>query len=232
MHLTPNNRDRSEEDWTDIEVPTTAATKFLGVIVDQNLNWEDHVDKLCKKLSSMLYIIRRIRNLTNEDTAVVAYHSLFHSHLRYGIAAWGSASSGNLNRILVIQKKTVRTILRLHHLEHCKPYFSKLEILTIISQYIFDTIIFAKKSQLITRSKIHTHNTRNRNNFNIPYHNLNKTSNTPTHKGSFFFNLLPQQLKDTTPINSFTKKLKKYLISRPYYNITEFINDHTYQHLH
>lgn len=232
IQFTPNNRDRCEEDSKKLDIPSSNSTKFLGIIIDQNLNWEGHIQHLCKKLSIAQYVIKRIRTISNEDTALLAYHSLFHSHIKYGIAAWGSTNNKNIEKVLIIQKKTIRGIMRLHHLEHCKPSFIKLNILTVISQYILDTIILSKQSTPTIRSEYHSHNTRNRSNIDIPQHRLKKTSQAPIHIGSYFYNLLPKQLKTTTEINGFTKKLKKYLINRPYYNTTEFVAEHTFQHLH
>ncbi|KAG8323243.1 hypothetical protein J6590_009892, partial [Homalodisca vitripennis] len=45
--------------------------KYLGVIIDKDLNWTSHDDSLCKKLSSGLYV-----------TAKTAYYALFEAHLR------------------------------------------------------------------------------------------------------------------------------------------------------
>lgn len=232
IHFTPNNNHQNEDDWADLNVETEESTKFLGVIVDKNLTWQQHIDYLRKKLASAHYAIRRIRTITNEETSIIAYHSLFASHLRYGIAAWGSTAAANMEKILILQKNTLRTICRKHYLEHCKPLFVQLKILTVFSQYILETVILAKKSNPTPRSEFHNHNTRHKNNIDLPQHRLKKYSNTPTYTGSKFINLLPNKITNITNHDTFIRTLKQYLINRPYYSISEFIEEHTFTHLH
>uniref|UniRef100_A0A1B6G9T4 Reverse transcriptase domain-containing protein n=1 Tax=Cuerna arida TaxID=1464854 RepID=A0A1B6G9T4_9HEMI len=229
IKFTPNNR-KLEEEWTSLEIPTASSTKFLGVVIDQNLNWQYHIDHLSKKLASAQYVIRRIRTLTNEETSLVAYHALFHSHLRYGIAAWGSTTSKNMDKILIMQKKIIRTMLRLSPMEHCKPHFTKLNILTVISQYILETIILAKNSAHTLRTEQHAHNLRNTNNIDLPQHHLQKFSNSPFYAGSKFHNQLPDHIKSITNTKTFISTLKQYLNGRPYYSISEYTEEHTYRH--
>ncbi|RZF38990.1 hypothetical protein LSTR_LSTR003733 [Laodelphax striatellus] len=85
---------------TDNCLNTVDSTKFLGITIDKNLNWLEHTNQLCKKLSSALYVIRRIRNTTSEKTAFVGYHALFASLLRYGIVAWGASPINCMDRVL------------------------------------------------------------------------------------------------------------------------------------
>lgn len=89
MHFTPKDREKSDKTWENLNIPTETSVKFLGIHLDQNLTWQQHIDYLSRKLSSTIYAIRRIRSLTNIATSLIAYHPLFASHLRYGISAWG-----------------------------------------------------------------------------------------------------------------------------------------------
>uniref|UniRef100_A0A1B6EPZ8 Reverse transcriptase domain-containing protein n=1 Tax=Cuerna arida TaxID=1464854 RepID=A0A1B6EPZ8_9HEMI len=229
INFTPNNRNKNENN--SLKVQTSSSTKFLGIIVDENLNWLNHVEHLLKKLASALYVIRRIRGITNESTALVAYHSLFASHLRYGVVAWGSAPTKRIEQILILQKKAIRTIFRLNHLEHCKSLFIKHNILTVFSLYIAESIVFAKTSTPSLRLEQHSYNTRNRHNFDLPQHRLQKYSKTTQYSGSYFFNLLPESIKTITQCNTFNNRVKQYFIDRPYYSISDFVEDHTFRHV-
>lgn len=80
-------------------------TKFLGIEIDSNLTWKFHIEALQSKLSTSLFALRRIVNLTNFNTAKIAYHALFESHLRFGIVAWGAANLNLIQKILTTQKK-------------------------------------------------------------------------------------------------------------------------------
>lgn len=136
------------------------------------------------------------------------------------IAYWGSVTATNLVRILVMQKKTIRTILRLGAMGHCKPYFTKLNILTVMTQYVLETITLDKTSTTTLTVDQYIHNFRNSNNIDLPQHRLHKFSNTPLYIGSNFYNKLPGNIKSITNTKTFISKLKQYLNDRSYYTIS------------
>lgn len=111
-------------------------------------------------------------------------------------------------------------------MEDYKQIFIQNSILTVTCHYILETIILAKNSNLTQRQNIHSHNTRHRQNIDLPQHRLTKFNHTPTYAGSKFYNLLPQHIKQINN-NKFINTLKTYLIARSYYTINEFIADHT-----
>ena len=59
--------------------------KFLGVIVDQHLNWKDHISMVSHKISKSCIIISRIRNSLDIKSKKMIYYSLIHPYLTYGI---------------------------------------------------------------------------------------------------------------------------------------------------
>lgn len=52
--------------------------------------------------------------------------------MRYGLAVWGGKSAGNLNRILLLQKRTVRMMAELGSTESCRDLFSRQKVQTKI----------------------------------------------------------------------------------------------------
>ena len=78
--------------------------KFLGVIIDENLNWEDHVLHLTQKLNSSIVIIKRIIKFIPKSEYLKIYDALFKSHLSYCISSWGSVPKSKLKCLFKIQK--------------------------------------------------------------------------------------------------------------------------------
>ena len=75
--------------------------KYLGLILDNKLNWKAHINCL-------IYKIRHMR-----PTAVVRslYYSLFHSHLSYGLVVWGNANKSYIDKIRSLQKRALKSIV-------------------------------------------------------------------------------------------------------------------------
>jgi hypothetical protein len=57
-----------------------------------------------------MYHIRRLKSLITLKYLIVVYHSLFHSHIRYGLLLWGNSSG--CKRVLLLQKKALRVMVR------------------------------------------------------------------------------------------------------------------------
>ena len=51
--------------------------KFLGVIVDQHLNWKDHISMISQKIFKSCGIIYRIRNTLDIDSKILIYYVSF-----------------------------------------------------------------------------------------------------------------------------------------------------------
>ena len=224
---TMNNKQQTMINQRTTHTKLADSTCFLGITIDKHLNWEAHIDNLHKKLSSILYALRRLRQITNKETSKIAYHALFESQIRFGIIAWGAASQTQLQRILVLQKKAIRIIEQLQCREHCKDHFKSNNILSLISLYIFETISQIKKSPHTKRIDQHKHNIRIGHNLDLPHHRLTKTSKAPNIMGIKLFNRLPETLTSISSTHKFTKQLKQYLINRPYYTLSEFFEEHS-----
>ena len=101
---------------------------FLGIVFDEQLSWKMHVNNLSIKMNRAIGVINRLKNHLPTHILKLVYFSLIHSHLCYGIHLW-CYTPLNKNKILALQKKSVRTITFSKKHEHSKPLFSKLNIL-------------------------------------------------------------------------------------------------------
>ena len=63
---------------------TCKSVKYLGVILDECLQWNFHINQLCLKLNKA-----KINHYVNEITLRSIYYVIFQSHLSYVCTAWG-----------------------------------------------------------------------------------------------------------------------------------------------
>lgn len=199
-------------------------TKFLGLIVDSNLSWDDHIRFLSKKLSSSLYALRRMKHFCNFKTLKMIYSSIFQSHILYGLSIYGGTSKKNLEIILGLQKKAIRIMLSLKFNDSVKNYFKELGILTIFDLYIFETVKYCKQNHITNLNESsHGYNTRNK--FTSERHNLELYKKKTTYAGSKFLQYIPKDIVNENNYNRFLLKLKSYLSDISCYSLEEF-----YQH--
>ena len=97
-----------------IIIKRVTQTKFLGVIIDDQLSWKPHLLSLNKKLRSSCGRIHRIAKCLPEVLHKQIYHSLFESHLSFAISVWGGVSSNLLKPLFTTQKKCIRILFGDH----------------------------------------------------------------------------------------------------------------------
>ena len=56
-----------------VPVRQVSSTKTLGLTLDENLTWRNHVEVITKKISSGIGALKRVRRLIDQETAVKAY---------------------------------------------------------------------------------------------------------------------------------------------------------------
>ena len=79
-------------------------TKFLGVIIDNRLNWSFHINSVKRKISKGFGVICKAKRILNKETLVTLYHSFVYPYLQYGIIAWGSTYASYIDPIVKLQK--------------------------------------------------------------------------------------------------------------------------------
>ncbi|MCP4990727.1 MAG: reverse transcriptase family protein, partial [Colwellia sp.] len=104
---------------------------FLGIVLNENLTWTDHIAHISHKINPAIAQIRRLKNLLPQHILKMIYNSLILSRLHYGIALWGK-SPGNL---IKLQKKAIRALTGSGTNAHTSPLLKKLKLLSITDIY-------------------------------------------------------------------------------------------------
>ena len=71
----------------------TSSVKYLGTIIDQYLNWQDHINSTAIKLNKANAMLYKVRQFVNQRTLISISHAIFDSHLNYGSIVWGQTKS-------------------------------------------------------------------------------------------------------------------------------------------
>ena len=79
---------------------------FLGLTLDENLNWKQHKQKTPNKCSRIIGIINKLKHYLPIHIKLTLYHVLIQPHLTYCILVWGF----NCERLIELQKKVLRYI--------------------------------------------------------------------------------------------------------------------------
>jgi hypothetical protein len=116
--------------------------KYLGILIDEHLNFNDNTDFLCNKLSKAVFQLRRAKLYVTRKHLLTLYHALFNSHLWYCTNIFSCTSQSNLNRIMVLQKKAIRIVTNSNYNAHTANIFSSLNLLPFDKLVKFRQLIF------------------------------------------------------------------------------------------
>ena len=119
--------------------------KYLGVILDNKLNWHNHIQYVCTKLAKAAGIIYKVRNKAPQNVLMLLYHSLVGTYLRYGVASWGSAKTTALSKLQALQNKVVRYITHSSKFTDVTNKYKTLGILRLDEMYIMEVGKFMYK---------------------------------------------------------------------------------------
>jgi len=128
--------------------------KLLGIMINKTLMWKSHIEMIILKLNVACFVVRAIKPFVSPDTLKMVYQSSFHSVVNYRIIFWGISSYSN--SIFKLQKRSIRIIMGVGIKYSCRKFFKILNILPLISQYIFSLLLFVvnNKNQFQMNSEL------------------------------------------------------------------------------
>ena len=200
-------------------------TKFLGVVIDNKLNWREHITHVKNKISKCIGILQRAKDKLNTRLLIVLYNTLILPHFTYCITVWGRTYKKYINQLSLIQKKTIRIIMHTHRLVHTAPLFQRLNLLTLDQLHTYHSLLLAHKvvnrkapvvmNFLISTQKEHQYSTRSNTFLNLSFRKLNIARFGFKYHLPKLWNILPEHLKSKKSFSSFKVHLKTYIL-RPF----------------
>ena len=92
-------------------IEQATSTKSLGVYVDQNINWEPHIENISKKIACAVGAIKRIRHLIPFNVPIKVYNSLIQPHFDYCNVVWGNCNKGLSEKLQGLQNRAARILM-------------------------------------------------------------------------------------------------------------------------
>ena len=139
---------------------------FLGIILDQHLNWNEHINHTSITISRYVGIFCKLKHYLPLYILRTLYNSLVLPQLTYRILAWGT----NQLHLFKLQKKAIRIVTNSKFNEHTEPLFKALNLLKLEDLYKLSILKFYFKYchnllpfhfqnfNLLQRSEIHSLN--------------------------------------------------------------------------
>ena len=200
-------------------------TNFLGVILDENLNWKSEISHVASKVAKSIGIISRCSFFLPKSSLRMLYYSLIYPYFYYCNIVWASTYKTNLRRLVILQKRIIRIINKSHFNAHTEPIFKDLGILKFSDIHLLqlDQFMYSCKNSFLPpkfnnnfsqSNQFHSYNTRNSQAYRLPYCRTNTKKFSPFFQGPKFFNSLDNKVINSQSLSSFKKKRKIKLLSK------------------
>ncbi len=201
--------------------------------MDENLNFNTHVQHLCNKLNKSLFCLNRIKNTLASKSLRTLYFSIFHSHLLYCNTILTCTSQTNINRISILQKKAIRSISPANYNDHTAPLFYKAKILPFekvidLRKMLFMHSIHYKYSHASFANTWKKNDQRgidptlrNLTDFSLPFPNTDAFKKSPLYDFPKCWNNLNDSIKSQQNIPNFKRALTNTIFSKIFAEFTE-----------
>lgn len=115
--------------------------KYLGITLDNNLNFKEHVKILCNRVRKLIYVFKNLRHVADPALLKRIYQALCQSLLTYCISSWGGICKTTLKAVEVAQ----RAILKVSTFKPMRfptaELFQLCEVLTVRQLFILKTVL-------------------------------------------------------------------------------------------
>lgn len=197
--------------------------KYLGVIIDEKLNWKDHVDFIYKKLVKFTGIFYKIRDLLPRACLNKLYFSFVYCHLLYGIEVYANTSKSIIDRLVKLNNKLIRILFNKKRDTHSCELYKSLNILPIPKLHELQLLLFVHKcnyhkhllpsvfhNYFVHSLSVHEYNTRRCKDFYVSSFSSTLGQRCSKFKCSKLWNNLPNYLKSEKSQLKFKQLLKIY----------------------
>ena len=142
--------------------------------MDINLNWHTHVEKISKKISSKIGILRRVKPFLTIDLSKTMFNVIVLPHFTYCDIIRVSSDETNISRLQKLQNTCARVILNENRRSHVQPMLDSLSWMPIIDLIKYHTLVAVYKcthgfapsylhNTFMQISRIHSYSTRQAN---------------------------------------------------------------------
>ena len=86
----------------------TNSVKYLGIRIDNKLNWKVHINDIALKLIRANAMLYKVRDFVDAGILKSIYHALFESHIHYACIILGTECVHNQSTFY-ISKESIKT---------------------------------------------------------------------------------------------------------------------------
>jgi hypothetical protein len=201
------------------QITRVEAFDYLGLLIDEKLSFKQHINSIRSRILATSFAIKRIRPFITLHTAKQIYFNRIHSLLIYLNSCWNTANKTEIDNLARTQRKVLRFVFEKPYDSPSRDLFSN-KILPLSHLNTFQNCLLTFKLargllrsniQILLRRDITNRETKQSNDFYIPFSKSWAGRSDFFKRGLDTFNKLPKELKNIRTVGKFKEDLKEYL---------------------
>ena len=199
------------------------SVKYLGMILDSHLSWNDHVRQLRNKTNKTVRMLKRLSYIVPSDTVKKLYCGVVLPVLDYCDVVWSGCSKTASDELEVVHNNAARAVLGAPHRTSATLLRDRLGWSTLTQRRICHTAIWTYRclkgyappylgDLFVPTSKIHQRHTRQSNGLYIPRPKTNYLKRSFVYQGTLTWNSLPESMRIVSSLDAFKRSCKYHFL--------------------
>ena len=204
--------------FNNMQIERVESLRLLGLFIDETLNFSKHIAHINSQLVPFMFALKRIRHFISEKTAIVLYFAYIQSKLSFMNVIWQAAPKYLLESLEILQRKSLRIVLRKDWFCHKNELYSS-KIINVSNLCKLASCVLVFKMVNATAKNNNTFRTVNQlHGFNTRTNDCLVVAHCQLHLGmqNFYvhalnvFNSLPPHIRRLRSLGTFKDKCKVY----------------------
>ena len=193
--------------------------KLLGITIDNELKFDEHISNICKKADRKLTVLMRIKKYLDFEKLRILFKTFFESQFKYCPLTWMFYSRITNNKINRLQERALRFVYddylssfdELLELDNSfTVHHYNIQTLCIELYKVYNNLSQTVFSELFTRNDV-SYNLRSQSDFIIPrVKTVYKGLDSLRYFGPTIWNLIPKEIKYCDSLENFTTKIRQW----------------------
>ena len=90
------------------------SAKYLGITINSNLNWDEHINNTTTKANKTLGFLRRNLKISSKNVKEKAYNSLVRPLVEYASTVWDPYTKAKIHQLEMVQRRGARFVTGRH----------------------------------------------------------------------------------------------------------------------
>jgi hypothetical protein len=198
--------------------------RYLGVIIDDELKWTDHIHHVYKKLIKYVGIFYKLRNKLPSAMLKNIYYAFVHSYLLYAVEVYANTCPTYLDKLVKLNNKLLRILQNKPLLYPVSLLYDEFKTLPLTDLHKQQLLLLAYKlihlpqnlpeifkNYLESNECVHEYNTRSKADLHLHRAETTYGQRCLKYKLVTLWNELPQTLKESDSVSSLKDSIRAYL---------------------